>query len=112
MKIQFNVSSKINKEETIEKTKLVLFDSMMKMHELATNNVPVDTGLLKITIKLFPSVSGAKKYVLADGVTYGIHVEFGTDPHIIKVKNKKVFSIVSSLLILLLTLNCIFILLN
>jgi len=89
MKLKFNVNSKIEKKDIIEKTKLVLFNSMVKMHELANIYVPVDTGRLKTSIKLFPSIPGAKSYVLADGVTYGIDVEFGTAPHIIRPRTKK-----------------------
>jgi len=89
MKIKFNVSSKIKKQETIEKVKLVLFDCMVKMHELAVINCPVDTSLLVNSIKIFPSVPGAKSYILADGVTYGIDVEFGTDPHVVKAAELK-----------------------
>jgi len=77
MKIKLNISSKIKKQETIEKVKTVLFDCMVKMYELANLYVPVDTGRLKISIKLFPSIPGAKSYVLADGVDYGIDVEYG-----------------------------------
>ena len=87
MKIKFNVSSKIKKEETIKQVKSVLFMSMVKMHELATLNAPVDTGLLRSTIRLFPSVPGATEYVLADGVEYGVDLEFGTSPHYVSGKN-------------------------
>lgn len=87
MKIKFSINTKINKEETINKAKLVLFDSMVKMHELATNNAPVNVGTLKASIKLFPSIPGANSYVLADGVTYGIDVEFGTSPHYVSAKH-------------------------
>ena len=87
MNIKFNLKVKLNKEDIIEKAKLVLFHSMVKMHELATNNAPVDTGHLRASIKIFPSSPGAKSYVLADGVDYGIHLEFGTSPHYVSPKN-------------------------
>jgi len=92
MKIKFNINTEIKKEEILEKTKIVLFDCMVKLHELAVINCPVDTSALVNSIKLFPSVPGATTYELADGVTYGIDVEFGTDPHVIIVKNKKVLA--------------------
>jgi len=92
MKIQFNISKKIEKAEILEKIKLTLFDCMVKMHELAVINCPVDTGALVNSIKLFPSVPGATTYELADGVTYGIDIEFGTAPHVIMTKNKKVLA--------------------
>ena len=89
MNLKFTITTKIKKAETIEKAKLVLFDCMVKMHELATINCPVDTGRLKISINLFPWVPGALSYVLADGVTYGSDVEFGTSPHTIRPVSKK-----------------------
>ena len=92
MKIQFSINKKIEKAEILEKIKLTLFDCMVKMHELAVINCPVDSSALVNSIKLFPSVPGATTYELADGVTYGIHVEFGTDPHLIIAKNKKVLA--------------------
>ena len=92
MKIQFNINKKIEKAKVIEKAKLVLFDCMVKMHELAVINCPVDTSALVNSIMIFPLVPGAVSYELADGVTYGIDVEFGTDPHIIIAKNKKVLA--------------------
>jgi len=87
MKIKFSVNSKLDKEKTVEQAKLVLFKSMVKMHELATINCPVDTGILRFSIKLFPSVPGAKSYILADGVEYGIDVEYGTSPHYVSAKH-------------------------
>jgi len=89
MNLKFNIDWKIKKKETEEKTKQVLFDCMVKMHELAVINCPVDTSLLVNSIKIFPSVPGAKSYILADGVTYGIDVEFGTDPHVVKAAELK-----------------------
>ncbi|MEK0335809.1 MAG: hypothetical protein QQN41_00030 [Nitrosopumilus sp.] len=89
MNLKFNINWEIKNRETEEKVKLVLFDCMVKMHELATINAPVDVGTLKASIKLFPSVPGFKSYVLADGVTYGIHMEFGTRPHYISAKHLK-----------------------
>lgn len=89
MNIKFNISTELNSNEVIEKAKLVLFHSMVKMHELATMNAPVDKGFLRASIKLFPSHPGATFYELADGVTYGIDVEFGTVPHVIRAKTGK-----------------------
>ena len=89
MNLKFNIDWKIKKKETEEKVKLVLFDCMVKMHELATINCPVDKGLLRASIRLFPSTPGFNFYTLADGVTYGVDVEFGTAPHIIRPKAGK-----------------------
>jgi len=77
MKIKFNIQSQVNKKETIEHLKMVLFKSMIKMHELAVINCPVDTGRLRNSIIIKPNTPGYKNYVLADGVEYGISVEFG-----------------------------------
>lgn len=61
-----------------DKAKIVLWRCMNKMEELAKHFVPVDTGRLKNSIRLEPMHSGESEYVLADGVTYGIHQEYGT----------------------------------
>ena len=92
MNIKFSLKKELNKEEIIAKAKSVLFHSMIKMHELATINAPVNVGTLGASIKLFPSQPGAKTYILADGVEYGIHVEFGTSPHYVSAKNLEAWS--------------------
>jgi len=89
MKLRFNINTEIKEKKVIEKIKLILFDCFVKMHELANLNCPVDTGRLKASIKIFPSVPGAKSYVLADGVPYGIDVEFGTSPHLVSTEHLK-----------------------
>ena len=89
MRIKFNIVSKINKKETIEHLKKVLFKSMLKMQELAIINCPVDTGRLKNSIILRPTSPGYGNYKLSDGVDYGIDVEFGTSPHYTSAKNLK-----------------------
>jgi len=42
---------------------------------------PVDTGRLRSSINLYPAAPGSTEYIIADGVDYGAHVEFGTRPH-------------------------------
>ena len=86
MKLNFNIKSEVNKKLTIGQLQLVLFRSMLKMQELATINAPFDTGRLSASIHLTPSVEGYSSYLLSDGVDYGVDVEFGTSPHIIKPK--------------------------
>ena len=61
--------------------KKVLWKAMNKMQEIAIRKVPVDTGLLKSTIKIFPQFEGASEYILADGVEYGYDIEMGNRPH-------------------------------
>ena len=87
MKIKFSVKSKIDKEETLRLAKAVLFKAMVKMHELAVINCPVDTGRLKNSIILKPTSPGYQNYLLSDGTDYGISVEFGTAPHFTSAKN-------------------------
>lgn len=69
------------RDRIIEDSKEVLFLSMNKMMNLSKQKCPVDTGELRRSIHLSPKTKGAKEYVLADGVFYGIFVEFGTQPH-------------------------------
>ena len=67
-----------SKREDEEKAKLVLWKCMNKMEEIAKIKVPVDTGRLKNSIFLSPMQRGSRNYLLADGVDYGIHLEYGT----------------------------------
>jgi len=60
------------------KSRTVLFKSMNKMKEISQRKVPVDTGLLKSSIKLIPRFPGHSEYELSDGQNYGAVVEFGT----------------------------------
>ena len=89
MEIKFNLNWKVNKKKTINKAQNVLFDCMIKMQELAVRNCPVDVGILRNSIRLFPSTPGYKNYILADGVSYGIDVEYGTRPHYISAEHLK-----------------------
>ena len=89
MKIKINIKSNLEREIILEKLKRVLFKSVLKMHELAVINCPVDKGFLKNSIFFSPTGSGATKYLLYVGAEYGPPVEFGTSPHIIRPRNKK-----------------------
>lgn len=92
MKINFSIQSKVDKKLTIDQLKKVLFKSMIKMQELATITAPFDTGLLASRINLIPQTEGYENYILGAATEYAEAVEFGTDPHIIKIKNKKVLA--------------------
>lgn len=92
MNINFNVQTKLNKKEMLDKSKEVLWKSMNKMMELAVKDAPVDTGRLKNSIHLIPMSSGSNHYILTDGVDYGIHMEFGTKPHWVPVSALKGWS--------------------
>jgi len=76
------VNQNVSKKNSVEGLKNVLWKSMNKMEEIAKIRCPVDTGRLRNSIHLIPSYSGATSYILSDGVDYGIHVEYGTMPHI------------------------------
>lgn len=89
MKLKFNIDANISKKLTNEQLKKVLFRSMLKMHELATQNAPVDTGRLRNSIILKPATPGYSNYIISDGVDYGIHVEYGTSPHYVSPENLK-----------------------
>ena len=89
MKITFHINKKLEKEKIFEGMKKVLFDSMLKMNEIAVNMVPVDTGLLKVRINLLPAVPGYTNYTLTAATDYAEAVEYGTSPRVIKAVNKK-----------------------
>lgn len=77
MRLSLNVDTEIKDKKVKEKLQLVLFKSMMKMHALATQKCPVDTGRLRASLKVEPMSSGYSHYNLVDGVDYGAHVEYG-----------------------------------
>ncbi len=83
--VEFDVKNK----EIKEKLKKVLFRAMVDMQKIAKQKCPVDTGRLRNSIKLFPTSSGAAKYMLAATVEYAGDVEFGTAPHFVSVKELK-----------------------
>lgn len=53
----------------------------------AKRRAPVDTGALRNSIGW--KRAGRFTRIIADGVEYGIDVEFGTGPHIIRPKSKR-----------------------
>ena len=74
----FTAKYNLNDKEILEKLHKVLFKSMLKMHEIATRLVPVDTGRLKISLTLHPLLPMANKYFLFTRVDYAPPVEYGT----------------------------------
>ncbi len=84
MKAQFSIKKELNQEKVKDQLKKVLYDSMLKMQEIAKQNCPVDIGTLRNSIILNPSIRGFNKYELVAGVTYAEDVEFGTKPHTVK----------------------------
>jgi hypothetical protein len=89
MNIKFSINKKLDKQDIHKKLRLVLFKSMLKMHELAIINCPVDTGRLSNSINLDPKAPGFTEYILSDGVEYGSDVEYGTSPHVVSAKHLK-----------------------
>ena len=88
MKMNFKVETlNLNKElqNSRELSREVLFRAMVKMEEIAKLKAPVDTGNLKGRIHLRPSQPGHDNYTLTDGVNYGIHLEYGTKPHMVPI---------------------------
>jgi len=85
MKLNMDIKLNLNEssDDEIKKAELILFQCMAKMEELAKMKVAVDTGRLKNSITLNPTYPGARRYVLSDGVEYGIDIEYGTSPHIV-----------------------------
>jgi len=72
------------KKDLLKNYEDVLFESMIKMEKLAKEKAPVDTGTLKARIHLDPVERGHKKYILSDGIEYGIDLEYGNRPHKVK----------------------------
>jgi hypothetical protein len=92
MKLKFNINTELEKKEVENRIKIVLFDCMVKMHALANQYCPVDTGRLKTSIHLDPTSPGYASYKLVDGVDYGINVEYGTKPHYVSASMLKGWS--------------------
>ena len=81
--IKFNVKisgTDKGKQEVIDKCKLVLMKSMFKMEELAIDYAPVDQGLLRNKITLFPQILN-NHYVLNSGASYSAAMEYGSRPY-------------------------------
>lgn len=72
------VDINIDERKLEEAAKIVLWKAVNKMVEIAKEICAVDTGLLRERIHLSPASPGEIKYIIGDGVTYGVHVEFGT----------------------------------
>lgn len=82
---------RIEQELTVQ-SKKQLYLAMNKMMNLAVNYAPVDTGILKNSIKLRPEEPGSDTYDLTDGVEYGVYMEFGTGPHVPPVEPLKAWA--------------------
>lgn len=87
MNIKFSINTELKRDLTIDKLKLALFLSMIKLQELAVIGCPVDTGRLRNSININPATPGFLTYTVSDGTDYGVNVEFGTKPHYTSVGN-------------------------
>lgn len=85
MKIKFKVEEVMKTDQVIERLKKVLFDSMLKMQELAIMRCPTDQGFLAGSIHLYPMNPGETIYTLWARSSYAQAVEYGTSPHYVPI---------------------------
>jgi len=86
MRIDFKVNFVDKSEEFLDKINKKFAKIMYEMEADAKRLAPVNTGRLRNAINL---TKEGDTFILRDGVNYGIFVEFGTKPHIIRVKSAK-----------------------
>ena len=79
----FSARFNIDERKIDERLKRVLFKAMLRIQSIAKRLVPVDTGRLRGSIKLTPTLPGSTLFTLSTNVVYAIDVEFGTKPHVI-----------------------------
>jgi len=89
MKIRFTVKENMKTDQIIERTKKILFDSMLKMQELAITKAPVDMGILAGSIHLEPMIPGYAEYTLWARSAYAAAMEYGTSPHFVPIEPLK-----------------------
>ncbi len=65
------------RQKTLKDLRFFLLDLMLAVEGHAKRYAPVDTGRLRSSIITSPKYP-ADKIIVADGVKYGIHQEFGT----------------------------------
>jgi len=82
---------KTYKEETQREIKKQVLYSAYAIQKGAKEKCPVDHGILRNSINVEPTNNGFGADV-GTNVHYAPHVEFGTAPHVIRVKNKKALS--------------------
>ena len=74
VKIDFNEAQ--IQQKTVKKAQKALLEIMLSIEGHAKREVPVDTGALRNSIIVEPK-RPANRIVVADGVEYGVFVEFG-----------------------------------
>lgn len=77
-----------SRDDIIEKAKIVLRSSMMKMEELAVQFAPTDRGILRTHISLFPQLL-ADTYTLTSSAPYSAVMEYGSRPFYAPIKPLK-----------------------
>lgn len=82
---------KTYKVETQQKIKDQVLLSAYAIQKKAKEKCPVDEGVLRNNIVVEPTNNGFGAGV-GTHIHYAPHVEFGTAPHVIRVKNKKALS--------------------
>jgi hypothetical protein len=81
MQFDYKIEKEIDTEEQLHNMQKALYAAMVKMKELAIRKAPTDMGLLRNSISIIPNTTNSNEYVLQDGVSYGVYMEFGTSPH-------------------------------
>lgn len=87
MKLDVNIKTTFEKTGVLNKLEKALEVAMYMMEGEAIRKAPVDTGNLRAKIKAHKI--NPHKWILSDGVDYGVFLEYGTEPHIIRPKFKK-----------------------
>ena len=75
---RFKVEIKINEKNIQRAAEKVLWKTVNKVAEISKIICPVDTGRLRASIHITPARPGEIKYLISDGVEYGVHIEYGT----------------------------------
>jgi HK97 gp10 family phage protein len=82
MKLNYSIKTKMKDTEFMNKLRQSFTQVMIEMLADAKRYAPVATGTLRRGINL--EKKGDLHYELKDSVYYGVMVEFGTKPHVIK----------------------------
>ena len=87
MKFNVNVKTKFKSENVLDKLHKILEKIMYLMEAESVRLCPVNTGRLRNSIHV--DKINEDKWIMADGVFYGVYVEYGTSPHLITPVRKK-----------------------
>jgi len=87
MRLDVKVESRMDDRKVLEGAKKALAELMLFMEETAVVHCPTKTGQLKNAINL--QQLDEYTWTLSAAKNYAAHVEYGTRPHLITVKNKK-----------------------